>query len=110
NATSVGVGDFNGDDKPDLAVAKSCSAPGPVLAYLGTVGVLLNTCCTNATPVVHSQTLSVEEDSNLAITLSASDADNDSLIYRVTSPIHGKLSGTPPNLVYRPALHYFGPD
>src|SRR5439155_670142 len=34
----------NGDGKPDLAVAKNYWAQGPVFAYLGTVGVLLNTC------------------------------------------------------------------
>jgi len=39
-ATSVAAADFNGDGKPDLAVAVGCAKSG---CANGTVGVLLNT-------------------------------------------------------------------
>src|SRR5439155_1336427 len=101
--SSVAVGDSNGDGKADLAVANDTS---------GTISVLLNCCVSdNFVPIAQSQMLSVTEDTTAAITLSAFDAaDHGSLTYTVNSPAHGTLSGTPLNLVYRPALHYFGPD
>ena len=43
--------------------------------------------------------------------LTASDVDSTALTYEVTdSPIHGTLTGTPPNLTYTPTLNYDGPD
>ncbi|PYM09614.1 MAG: hypothetical protein DME18_17660, partial [Verrucomicrobia bacterium] len=89
--------------RPDLAVANDTS---------GTISVLLNCCVSdNFVPIAQSQMLSVTQDTTAAITLSAFDAaDHGSLTYTVNSPAHGTLNGTPPNLAYRPALHYFGPD
>src|SRR5207245_1212524 len=101
---SVAVGDFNGDGGPDLALARGDYG----------ISVFLNTCpplaSINHRPVVQSQTVSVKEDTSATITLSSTDADNDPLTYTVTSPIHGTLSGTAPNFVYGPVLHYIGPD
>ena len=46
-----------------------------------------------------------------AITLVATDPDADPLTYQiVTSPAHGVLSGTPPNVVYTSAPGYIGDD
>ncbi|HOI96063.1 MAG TPA: Ig-like domain-containing protein, partial [Syntrophobacter fumaroxidans] len=45
------------------------------------------------------------------ITLTGTDADGDTLSFTVTSsPAHGTLSGTAPNLTYTPAAGYHGPD
>ena len=101
--SSVAVGHFNGDGRPDLAVANDTS---------GTIPVLLNCCVSdNFVPIAQSQMLSVTQDTTAAITLSAFDAaDHGSLTYTVNSPAHGTLNGTPPNVAYRPALHYFGAD
>src|SRR5690606_27961879 len=65
----------------------------------------------NTAPVAADQALTLAEDTSLAITLHATDADNDPLSYTVTgSPSHGSLSGTAPALTYTPNLHYHGAD
>jgi len=65
----------------------------------------------NHPPVAYGQDLSVTEDSQISITLSASDPDNDVLSYSILKlPSHGTLRGIPPNLTYTPATNYFGPD
>ena len=61
-------------------------------------------------PVAFAQTVTLSEDHTTAITLVASDADGDALTYSFTSPAHGTLSGTAPNLVYHPATNYNGAD
>ncbi|PYJ98289.1 MAG: hypothetical protein DME23_12535 [Verrucomicrobia bacterium] len=104
NPSSIALGDFNGDRKPDMAVANLTP---------DTVSVLVNTCQSakfNHRPIARSQAFSVNEGAEVEITLYASDADNDAVIYTVADPTHGTLSGTPPNLVYQPALHYIGQD
>ncbi len=65
----------------------------------------------NQPPAANPQSVSVNEDTSLAITLSGSDPDSDPLTFQVTSsPAHGTLSGTAPNLTYTPAANYNGPD
>jgi len=47
----------------------------------------------------------------IAITLSGSDADGDSLTFSITSdPLHGSLSGTAPELLYTPQTGFVGSD
>jgi len=61
--------------------------------------------------VAQAQTLSTAKNTAKLITLNATDADGDALTYTlVTSPVHGVLSGTAPNLVYTPAAGYIGSD
>ena len=66
----------------------------------------------NIAPIAEEQTLTFEEDSlGNQITLTATDADNDTLAYTVvTQPTHGVLTGVAPNLTYTPAADYFGED
>ena len=65
----------------------------------------------NHAPIANGQSVSVDQDSAAAITLSATDPDLDPLTYAVMSgPSHGTLSGTAPNLTYTPAPLYYGPD
>jgi hypothetical protein len=65
----------------------------------------------NQPPVAQNQTVTTAEDAPLAITLTATDADGDTLTYGVvTAPAHGTLNGTAPNLTYTPALSFSGPD
>ncbi len=52
-----------------------------------------------------------DEDTPVAITLTGTDVDGDSLTYTVVqAPSHGTLSGTAPNVTYTPAADYHGPD
>ncbi|HTH56848.1 MAG TPA: Ig-like domain-containing protein [Cyclobacteriaceae bacterium] len=59
----------------------------------------------------NNQTIATLEDTPVAITLTATDVDNDPLAYAiVTPPVHGTLTGSPPNVTYAPALNFNGPD
>jgi hypothetical protein len=62
-------------------------------------------------PMVEPQTLTTDEDTNLAVVLSGNPADPTPLTFSiVTGPAHGTLSGTAPNVIYTPALNYVGQD
>jgi len=65
----------------------------------------------NNPPVAYDQSVTTAEDTSKGITLTASDPDSDPLTYFiVTGPSHGSLSGSPPNVIYTPALNYNGAD
>ena len=73
--------------------------------------VAISVIAGNDVPVAIAQSVSTAEDVARAITLAASDADGNALTYAiVTSPAHGTLSGTAPNVTYRPATNYNGSD
>jgi len=65
----------------------------------------------NNVPSATAQAVSVNQDTDLSITLAGTDADDDSLTYTVVSqPTHGTLSGTAPNLTYSPTSRYTGDE
>jgi len=64
----------------------------------------------NHLPVAHDKSVSVKKGAVVNITLEGSDPDGDVLSYTVSSPAHGTLTGIAPNLSYRPATNYLGPD
>ena len=64
----------------------------------------------NDPPVAQSQSVTLDEDTTVAIMLGAFDVEGDPLTFTVGTPVHGALTGTAPNLVYQPATNYFGPD
>ena len=65
----------------------------------------------NTTPIATAQSITMDEDTTKAIMISGTDADQDSLTYTIkTQPSKGKLTGTAPNLTYRPNKDYFGND
>lgn len=62
-------------------------------------------------PVANPQSININEDDVVNITLSGSDIDGDSLTYAVASePSHGTLTGTAPNLVYTADIAFTGND
>jgi predicted MPP superfamily phosphohydrolase len=65
----------------------------------------------NSAPVANNQVVSVPQNTAKPITLTASDADGNSLVYTVlTQPSHGSLTGTAPSITYTPSSGYAGPD
>ena len=65
----------------------------------------------NHAPVAAAQSVTTNQDTAKAITLTATDVDSDPLTYAiVTAPVHGTLSGTAPLVTYTPAAGYSGPD
>ena len=65
----------------------------------------------NQAPVAFSQSLTNAEDTAFGIVLGMSDPDGPVTNYMVlTNPVHGVISGSVPNLTYRPVTNYFGPD
>ncbi len=62
-------------------------------------------------PLANSTGITTAEDVNLAFVLSASDPDGGTLVYTIlTAPAKGTLTGSPPNLTYRPTAHVNGSD
>jgi hypothetical protein len=73
--------------------------------------VVIYSTQTNHAPLADPQSISTEEDTPIAVTLTGSDVDDDLLTYSVlTNPGHGSLSGTPPEMIYTPGQDYFGTD
>jgi hypothetical protein len=65
----------------------------------------------NQAPVANTSSTTTLEDTAKAITLTASDPENDPLTYAIVGqPAHGTLSGAAPNVTYTPAVNYNGPD
>ncbi len=72
--------------------------------------VSINVVPVNDPPIAQPQSVALDEDMTAAITLGASDVENDPLTFTVGTPTHGTFTGTAPNLVYHPLTNYFGPD
>lgn len=65
----------------------------------------------NATPSATSAELGTAEDTALALALSGTDADGDTLSFTVAQPpAYGTLSGVAPDLTYAPAPDFHGRD
>ena len=80
-----------------------------VLDSVGTFSVVVRDV--NWPPEGISQSLSVIQGNSLAILLGGKDRDGDSLKYSIAGvPTKGELSGTPPNLSYRPNPDQIGVD
>ena len=66
---------------------------------------------TNQPPVATAQSQSLDEGSSLALTLTGSDPDGDTLTFQISdSPDFGALTGTPPTVTYTPNAGFTGTD
>lgn len=73
--------------------------------------VSINISAVNDPPTAAAQSLSLNEDSALAITLTGSDPESAPLIFSIVStPAKGTLSGSPPALTYTPNANASGSD
>jgi len=65
----------------------------------------------NDPPVADDQSVATVEDTPIDITLSASDADGDSLIFTIVAdPCNGTLTGAAPDVTYTPGSGFTGSD
>ena len=104
NLTYTPAANYNGPDSFTFKVND-----GTVDSAAATVSITVTPV--NDAPVANAQSVTTQQDTPAAITLTGSDGDGDPLTYSVaTNPAHGTLSGTTPNLTYTPAAGYSGPD
>lgn len=84
-------------------------AGGYVLTLESTGGA--SPTITNVAPVAQAQSVSTIKDAAKTIIIAATDANADPLIYNiVAAPTKGTLTGTAPNLSYKPTAGYVGSD
>ncbi len=72
--------------------------------------VMIDVASVNDAPSVENQSVATAEDVPVDITLTAVDADGDTLTYAIEPPAHGTLTGTPPDVTYTPAVDFHGED
>jgi chitodextrinase len=73
--------------------------------------ITINVALPQVSPIPLSQTLNATGGVPLAITVYATDPNADPIYYELTTqPIHGVLTGIPPNLTYTANANYTGPD
>ncbi len=95
---------FNGVDAFDFTVSDGW---GESAAATVSITVVQQT----DPPIADAQAVATDEDTAVAVTLTATDPNGDPLTFSVISaPAHGSLSGVAPNLTYTPAANYNGPD
>jgi large repetitive protein len=96
--------DYNGPDSFTFIVSDCLGSSEPALVEIEVTPV-------NDPPVADPQSVSTPEDTPVDILLTGSDPDGDPITFTVVStPTHGMLGGTAPDLVYTPTLNYNGPD
>ncbi len=104
NLTYTPTANYNG---PDSFTFKANDGTND--SNIATVSITVTAI--NDPPTANAQSVTTNEDTAKAITLTGSDPDGDTLTFRVvTGPTHGALTGTTPNLTYTPATNYNGAD
>jgi len=72
---------------------------------------LIDNRVSNSSPIATPLVVQVEEDGVVAITLMGTDPEGDALTFNLlSSTANGVLTGTPPELSYRPAANFHGSD
>jgi hypothetical protein len=96
--------DFNGKDSFTFR-----ASDGKVSSNIATVSIAVNAL--NDAPLANAQSVTANEDTPKAITLTATDVDKNPLTYKVwAAPKYGKLTGVAPKLTYTPNKDFNGKD
>jgi hypothetical protein len=104
NLTYTPAANYYGPDSFTFTASNGVTNSSPATVALTIKQVIYS-------PVAFAQSLTNLENATLPLTLTASDPQGYALTYTVlTSPAHGVLSGTAPNLTYTPAVNYYGSD
>ena len=102
--TYIPEADYYGEDSFTFKVND-----GTVDSAVATINITINPV--NDAPVADDQSLTIDEDEVLEITLTGSDVDGDELTFSIINPpAHGSLSGIAPNLLYTPETGFTGED
>jgi len=105
NLTYTPNEDFNGSDSFTFSVDDglvSSAADGLIEIAVASI---------NDAPVADAQSVTTDEDTPVAITLTGSDTEGDELTFEVVAgPSSGSLTGDAPNLIYVPDLNFNGTD
>jgi len=64
----------------------------------------------NTAPLAKNIVATTIQNHSVGVTLQGSDPDGDAITYSFTSPSHGTVTGTAPNLTYTPAKWFHGTD
>jgi hypothetical protein len=98
----------SGIDRVRVYIPKSLAPGGMLFARMA---VDINEVPANEAPVATPQSVTVDEDSSVPVTLTATDLNGDTLTYSiVTPPTNGALSGDSPNFTYTPDPNFSGAD
>lgn len=83
-----------------------------VLAVLAIAAIIARLAISaNTPPLAEAGDATTQEDTRTSIAIAGSDEDGDPLTFSViTGPLHGRLSGTAPNLTYSPESNFNGSD
>jgi predicted phage tail protein len=104
NLTYSPAANFSGNDQFVFRVTDPSGTSSTAAVSLAVIAV-------NDAPVANAQSVSTPASNARAITLTGSDVEGSALTYTVlTTPAHGTLGGTAPNLTYTPTAGYSGPD
>ena len=104
NLTYAPAANYNGGDSFTFKVRD-----GQFDSAAATVSITVSPV--NDPPAANGQSVTTNQNTAKAITLTGSDVDGDALAYVITTaPSHGALSGSPPNVTYTPAASYDGSD
>ena len=102
--TYTPAADYNGSDSFTFK-----ANDGTLDSNVATVSITV--VAVNDAPIAASQSVTTDEDTAKAITLSATGREGSPLTYAiVAAPAHGALSGAAPALTYTPTANYNGAD
>ncbi|MFP2905126.1 Ig-like domain-containing protein [Pyxidicoccus sp. 3LFB2] len=108
--TRLSTSDFS---NTSLSTVAPTLSPGPYLLSVTVGGITGGRVVGGDTGTLQAQDQSVTtaEDTSVAVTLSAQNSAGRPITWSVrTPPARGTLSGTAPQLTYKPAAHFFGND
>jgi len=102
--TYTPAANYNGPDSFAFVVSDGQVSSDPATVSISVTPV-------NDAPLANPQSVTTQQETPVAITLTGSDVEGGALIFQIVDgPAHGTLGGAAPNLTYTPAAGYAGDD